>query len=539
MCYNYQKVSAIWQLECISVMINNNTEYVGNSEAREKVENAGKSMTTFYRHVREGKIEVQGSGHKRLYKKSDLDAFIQGNLSSGKRPNASSLRGSTLSLITKNLVVGQLNQDNLLYAFVLQYEQNGYKEATPMETMWSWIREGASFWCLYNAENPKDIVALLGILPLTEEQILRLLRQEISLQDIQPANIRPSSHTYYIISAAKPENVDSLSRLMEHMLSYWCEKDISASAVYTEVQESMHENPLIYMVKEKFFAPRPDIGQSVWCLAFVNYNPSPAIQQYKKCIQDNKEGKNTVVALPMETSTRTRSEKIRVRNLSGFRPLNSDGFITKTAQFRRAVSTEDIRSILRINATLFGTSTRSEDELIKVRQSWLSKNPEIYHVLEVDGKIVGFLSMFPLPLKVITSLISGEISVSQIRTEDILPYEPNNPVDIFVQTLGLEPTIEQQSEELFKRYGSFLIKGLMNLFYLWGSRGVEIQTVYARSDTPYGIYTSRGLGFKAIPSPPGVHKQIFRLNVARSEQAFLMEYMNELKNYWKTRALQK
>ncbi len=511
-------------------------EYISNSDARDAIENAGKSMTTFYRYAREGKIDVQGTGRKRIYKKSDVNAFIQGSLiSGGRRSKELSLRTSILLPSTKDLVLEELNQNNLLYSFVLQYEQNGYKEAIPMETMWSWQQAASIFWCLYDASNPKEVIALLGILPLAEDQILRILRKEVSLQDSQTSSILSSSHTYYMISAAKPERAASLSRLMNHILLHWCEKNIPAQAVYAEVQKSINENPLIYLIKENFFAPRPDIGQSVWWLDFDNYNPSTAVQQYQKCIQDNKEGKNTVVALPVEA---LRPQKDRIRNFSGFRPLNSDGFITKNAQFRRAVSDDDIRSILHINAALFGASKKPEDELVMIRRAWLLKNPEIYHVLEVDGKIVGFLSMFPLPIKVITSLIGGEIGVSQIFADDILPYEPNHPVDIFVQTLGLDPAIEQQSEELFKRYGSFLIKGLMDLFYRWGSRGVEIQTVYARSDTPYGIYTSRGLGFKPIPAPPGVHKQIFRLDVARSEQAFLMEYMNELKNYWKNRALQ-
>ena len=519
----------------------NETDFISNSDARDIVESAGKSMTTFYRYVREGKIGVRGSGRKRIYKKADIDSFVQGNLlTDGRRNEQLSLHhNSSLTPSMRGLVIEEMSQTNLLYSFVLQYEQNGYREAIPMEAMWSWQCAVPAFWCLYDANNMKDVIALLGLLPLSEGQILRLLRKDISLQDIQVSDILQSSSAYLMVSSAKPETMDALSLLFDHVLSYWCEKGISAHSVYAEVQKSIAGNPLAYLIKESFFAPRPDIGQSVWCLDFSDYNPSTTVQQYQECIQDNKEGKMPVVALPVEVSKEPRAQKDRVRNFSGFRPLSSDGFITKNAQFRRAVSEDDIRSILRINAALFGISKRSEDELVKVRQAWISKNPEIYHVLEVDGQIVGFLSMFPLPMRVIDSLVGGEIGVSQIHEEDILPYEPNHPVDIFVQTLGLDPAIEQQSEELFKRYGSFLIKGLMDLFYRWGSRGVEIHTVYARSDTPYGKYTSRGLGFKSVPPPPGVYKEIFRLDVSRSEQAFLMEYMNQLKNYWKTRALQK
>jgi len=301
----------------------NDHDYISNSEARETVEQAGKSMTTFYRYAREGKIGVQGSGRKRIYNKSDLNAFIQGeSLSDSRGSKDLSLRTSTSILSIKNLVLEELNQNNLLYAFVLQYEQNGYKEAIPMETMWSWMQVGPIFWCLYDASNPKEVIALLGILPLAEDQILRLLRKEISLQDIQASDVTPSSQAHYMMSAAKPESTDSLSRLMNHVFSYWCEKNISTLAIYAEVQKSINGNPLIYMIKEHFFAPRPDIGQSVWCLDFDNYNPSTAVQQYQKCIQDNKEGKNTVVALPVETLTKPlRPQKDRVRNFSGFRPL--------------------------------------------------------------------------------------------------------------------------------------------------------------------------------------------------------------------------
>jgi hypothetical protein len=228
----------------------------------------------------------------------------------------------------------------------------------------------------------------------------------------------------------------------------------------------------------------------------------------------------------------------------------ASGILTKDVQFRRADSDDDIRAILDINASWFGRSTRSESDLLNTRRSWIEHNPEVFHVLEiskekllrdgvysleelegVDKKVVAFISMLPLSSENIEKLIRGELVVSQVKGEDILPYKPGEPVELFVQTLAVHNMIKERNEEIFRQYGRHINMGIMGMFHAYGENGIEIRAIHARSDTPFGQHTSMGMGFEQVPPPPGVHKEVFVLDIARSERPFLVDYVAALQRY--------
>jgi len=127
--------------------------------------------------------------------------------------------------------------------------------------------------------------------------------------------------------------------------------------------------------------------------------------------------------------------------------------------------------------------------------------------------------------------------VSQVQGEDIIPYQPGVPVDLFVQTLAVHNEINKRSEMYFTKFGSDLNKGLMGMFSSYGEQGIEIRHIYARSDTPFGKNAATGFAFEKVPPPPGVTKDVFFLDVMHSTFRFLQDYAADVQRYKAARGI--
>jgi hypothetical protein len=520
------------------------------------------SLASFRRRVKESvddskKIHtVDVGGREAAFKAEDVRRFLHGEMAlrrggarRGKTAGSSAL-ARRFTPAVKVPFMGSAQPDNLPHVFIMEYEQVGMNAASP-HTIMSWLKKNSEvYWLLSNPADNQDIWATLAVLPLADDMIFRLLRGEASLNEIIPDNIQVyepgRSYSCYLSAIARPENQDILPLLVRHVFVHWCEqpRGFNIKNLYIATH-GLEASPAWQIAKEFYFSPRYDVSQAdrdnyAWELRLDFPSPSIDVKTLKTCFEKQNQGAtNSMIISPVETpviderSTRTRE---RLRNFAGFRPFGPEGVITRDARFHVVETDEDIKEVLRINAALFGPSKLSQEELIRARRAWLDRNPEIYHVLEYQGKIVGFLSLLPLPLDTINKLMRDEIGVSQVSLDDILPCAPGHqPINIFIQTYGIDPVFNtKNTQELFKRLGSWLAKGVMNMLIEWGKNGVEVSKIFARSDTEYGIYTSIGLGFEEVPAPEGVHKRVFIMDVASSEQPFLLSYRRALEEYRQT-----
>jgi hypothetical protein len=219
----------------------------------------------------------------------------------------------------------------------------------------------------------------------------------------------------------------------------------------------------------------------------------------------------------------------RKQKISKGRPTSANGYFTSKARLRLAESDEDLREIVRINLSLFpATSGLIGIDGVKLLRVWWERNREVFQVLEVNGKIVAYISLLPLPTAMTEAIFRDQIGVSKIGVDDIQTFEPGKPVDLYVWMFGMHPSIQGQAKRTFGRY---LLAGLMNMFAAWGQRGIEIRSIYARSDTEDGISISQGLGFKEILPSPSKDQRAFILSVAESDQPLLINYMHALEDY--------
>ena len=189
---------------------------------------------------------------------------------------------------------------------------------------------------------------------------------------------------------------------------------------------------------------------------------------------------------------------------------------------------DDLRATLRINASLFGSSQKyTEYELVASRRMWLRKNPNLYRLLEIDGEVMGFIFAIPLSKPTIDRALAGEIKVGDIALDDVQQYQPDNPVDIYLQTLGLHKRL-QGGEKMMA--GFYLIAGMEHLFAEIGALGVEVRSIYTRSDEPDGIKLCAALGFDEIRLPTPVPKLVMQLDFSK-EKPGLRSYKEALALY--------
>lgn len=146
----------------------------------------------------------------------------------------------------------------------------------------------------------------------------------------------------------------------------------------------------------------------------------------------------------------------------------------------------------------------------------------------MDSEVVGFISAFPLPMDTIHRILHSEIRMGDVSIDDLQIYKPGVPVNIYLQTIGVHKRYQGLEK---RRLGVYMASGFRDMVNGFGRRGIELQSIYTRSDEVDGINMSYGLGFQKMPPIPGVDKLVFRLDFSTRDLPFLLEYQHALGEY--------
>jgi hypothetical protein len=196
---------------------------------------------------------------------------------------------------------------------------------------------------------------------------------------------------------------------------------------------------------------------------------------------------------------------------------------TPSAQFVKA-TIEDIPAAVELAGAVFGGLNTIP---VEKRIEWLKKNPDIDYLLKQEGQLVGYLSFVPLRPETIEDLLALRRYAKDLTAEDILPYIPNEPVDIYGMAIGVRPGFSSSQK---RAWGERLILGAREVLLDLGKRGIIIRSIVAHSFTPDGIRLMRHVGFtETIPKAPGLHD--FLIEVEQSGLPFVLEYKQAL-NEW-------
>jgi len=184
---------------------------------------------------------------------------------------------------------------------------------------------------------------------------------------------------------------------------------------------------------------------------------------------------------------------------------------------------EEMEECVKISQELFGTG-RGIDERMETSQ----KNPETYYVLKDDGSIVGYTSLWPIKHENLNKILRQTLPV-KIAKADIETFEAGKILDLYMNVIGIRPGFTKKDEH---SYGARLISGLIGTIINLGERGIIIENIAARSNSPQGIKLMKGIGFTEIEALTP-ERRTFIINIQESGIPFVLHYKKALKEYGK------
>jgi hypothetical protein len=185
--------------------------------------------------------------------------------------------------------------DDLPFVQHLDIEMYGAAATVEMAITWQWWQRNPKMCrILYNARDRREVWGAVTVMPLREETLFRLLRQEIEERDIKPEDILPyeEGHDYscYVASLLiRPEHRVHLRKLLQSMFDYWCDlyPTIKISSLYANVTSEQG----MQVVHHLFFSPRYDLPDTVFELRPLRAgNPSSLVTRFQQCIRQKEEG---------------------------------------------------------------------------------------------------------------------------------------------------------------------------------------------------------------------------------------------------------
>ena len=150
---------------------------------------------------------------------------------------------------------------------------------------------------------------------------------------------------------------------------------------------------------------------------------------------------------------------------------------------------------------------------------------ERFNFPNTEDHLIGYLSFVLLRPETIEDLLTQRRYAKNLTTDNILPFKPHTPVDIYGMAIGVKPGLSLSQKRL---YGERLILGAKSVLLDLGKRGIIIRRVIAHSSMPDGIRLMRHIGFTEIPrKAPGLRD--FLIDVESSGIPFLRGYKDALK----------
>jgi hypothetical protein len=205
-----------------------------------------------------------------------------------------------------------------------------------------------------------------------------------------------------------------------------------------------------------------------------------------------------------------------------------DSFFTHRQALQKAPTTfvratpEDMPEAVALADLVFGELNTIP---VERRVAWLRTNPDIDYLLKQEGQLVGYVSLVPLRPETIEDLLSQRRYAKELTADDILPFEPGVPVDLYGMAIGVRSGVSLRQK---REWGAALLSGVRHLLLELGQRGVILRTIQAHSTKPDGIRLMRHFGFTEMePKVPGFHD--FFIDVDVSGIPFLVEYKEALR----------
>lgn len=193
----------------------------------------------------------------------------------------------------------------------------------------------------------------------------------------------------------------------------------------------------------------------------------------------------------------------------------------KDIEFKRATA-ERLEDENQLAQLVFG-----RDAAKMPRKAFIEANPDVDFHLYKQGKLVAYITIFPLTQEALARFMNGEIRGWQIEPKDIEPLVPGKPVELLVMDMVTTPTVPP-TERAF--YGRRLLTNLLRVLYSWGEQGIEITKIHAVSSRPSGQRIIQNAGFKEV-KPIGHGKIAYQIDLENADEKIFVRYREILKRH--------
>ncbi len=463
------------------------------------------SEAMLYRKARAHEIRTYlPPGRKRgvTFDKGDVDSVLS-TLSPSYKPDAYNLalfapnHQDGLATQKETAVTDWVRKENVPYLYIFDVKKQGMEDAIDPKAFPGWLSKNPYLSRILHKENdPTQIYGALTILPLQEETILRLLKQEISERDLTPHDIlvykSGRNFTGYIKSLAIDEQYrHEASNLVSSMFSIWC--DFFPGSQMKKLYARARTEEADKLLSRFYFAPRYDLSTQpnrtdVYELDLQRPNRSPLMQRFQHL---------------MKTAQHPSPAEDITASIQTFLPEDHD---LDSPTFEKA-ALEDLAATHQIDLELYPPS---ESNPLEVRQQRYHINPDGFYVLRHHGEVVAhacFLPMEPAALQRLLDGVPGRVPLDAVQR-----WEVGKPLYVYVVMASVK-----KGADPARRYGPRLIAGIVRVFEQLGSQGVDIIRVTARSRTPDGIRLCQGLGMVMEPIPGEEDRFRFALDMRSSQ----------------------
>src|SRR2546428_2799428 len=147
-------------------------------------------------------------------------------------------------------------------------------------------------------------------------------------------------------------------------------------------------------------------------------------------------------------------------------------------EIRKAVG-EDQPGIFEMEKEVLGATLPLEK-----RVELYKKNPNIDFVAVKGDKVIGHLSLYPLPMPIIQRLLEGKMRGWDITADDLEAYEEGKQYQLFVMAIA----VRKEEQQAGRIYAGLLIREAQKSIFELAWQRILIKAIYATSRTKDGIY---------------------------------------------------
>ncbi|HVB25867.1 MAG TPA: hypothetical protein VNG51_28270 [Ktedonobacteraceae bacterium] len=270
----------------MSQIMSQTEKYVDSRTAIEMLgeENGGR----FFYYVKSGEIAKEPESPKRNARYSTTDILkVKEKLANKKRTKPATA-----------IIVDWIGVDDVLTSLQLDYRVYGSEVFLADLPYYAERVKRNPRVALAVFESPKRerILAYISLLPLSEQTILEILREERHETTIRTEEIetyeREGSYTLLAESVVTdPDHSEQLNTLLRHLTEYWCEQypERYISKIYAQAESKQGD----ILIQKLFFAPLEDVAPNAYMLNMQRPGASRFIRRFQECIEQ----KNSVSPL--------------------------------------------------------------------------------------------------------------------------------------------------------------------------------------------------------------------------------------------------